>query len=133
MITTIVITIRNFLTKFSEFSHDDGNEKYCSETVASMSRQFRVDRFSNVGKSKSTKQRECVFDESRPYMTKSMNRKVEELSIVSRAARSLSLDYSRGMGYSHSYYMKVFYDDYDYYYYYCVIEIEFYWNLKNTI
>ena len=39
---------------------------------------------------------ECVFDESRPYMTKSMNRKVEELSIVSRAARSLSA-VSRGM------------------------------------
>ena len=68
-----------------------------------------------------------VFDESRPYMTKSMNRKVEELSIVSRAARSLSLDYSRGMGYSHSYYMKVFYDDYYYYYYYCVVEIELFY------
>ena len=38
-----------------------------------------------------------VFDESRPYMTKSMNRKVEELSIVCRAARSLSA-VSRGMG-----------------------------------
>ena len=37
-----------------------------------------------------------VFDESRPYMTKSMNRKVEELSIVSRAACSLSA-VSRGM------------------------------------
>ena len=68
-----------------------------------------------------------MFDESRPYMTKSMNRKVEELSIVSRAARSLSLDYSQGMGYSHSYYMKVFYDYYYYYYYYCVIEIELFY------
>ena len=92
-----------------------------------MSRQFRVDRFPNVGKSKSTKH-DRVFDESRPYMTKSMNHKVKELSIVSRAAHSLSLDYSRGMGYSHSYYMKVFYDDYYYYYYYyCVIEIELFY------
>ena len=30
-----------------------------------------------------------VIDESRPYMTRSISRKVEELSIVSRAARSL--------------------------------------------
>ena len=37
-----------------------------------------------------------VIDESRPYMTRSISRKVEELCIVSRAARSLSA-ISRGM------------------------------------